>query len=72
MCAGQADFALTQNFFGLNAGQTFIPYNVQHQVDAVAQENDEMYTIQLSNMLNLPDDITFRGVNITIVDSDSK
>ena len=72
MCAGQADFGLTQTFIGLNAGQASVDYYVQHQVDAVAQENDEVYIIQLSNMLNLPAGITFRGVNITIVDSDSK
>ena len=45
---------------------------MQHLVDAVALENDEVYTIQLSNMINLGTGFAFRGVDITIVDSDSK
>ena len=71
MCTGSADFALTQPIFGLPGGATFMVYNVQHQVDAVAQENDEQYSIHLSNMFGF-DDYIIRSINITIVDSDSK
>ena len=71
ICAGYADFALTQTTVGVYGGVTSIEYYVQHQVDGVAQEKDEQYTIQLSNNFGF-DNYTFKSIDIIIVDSDSK
>ncbi len=45
--------------------------SVQHIIDGVAQENDETYSLTLSNRLGFQDYV-FENINVTIIDTDRK
>ncbi len=45
--------------------------SVQHTIDGVAQENDETYSLTLSNRFGFQD-YAFENINVTIIDTDSK
>ncbi len=43
--------------------------SVQHTIDGVAQENDETYSLTLSNNFGFQD-YAFENINVTIIDTD--
>ncbi len=45
--------------------------SVQHTIDGVAQENDETYSLTLSNRFGLQN-YAFENINVTIIDTDRK
>ncbi len=45
--------------------------SVQHTIDGVAQENDETYSLTLSNRSGLQD-YAFENIHVTIIDTDRK
>ena len=70
------DFTVTgtvsgEGQFVLNQGSLFTTVSVQHTIDGIAQEKDENYDIEVSNILNLQD-FTFVGTTGTVIDTDSK
>ncbi len=45
--------------------------SVQHTIDGVAQENNETYSLTLSNRFGFQN-YAFENINVTIIDSDRK
>ncbi len=45
--------------------------SIQHTIDGVAQENDETYSLTLSNRFGFQD-YAFENINVTIIDTDRK
>ncbi len=43
--------------------------SIQHTIDGVAQENDETYSLTLSNSFGFQD-YAFENINVTIIDTD--
>ena len=69
--AGKEDFTLSQQELYMGTGQSFQTISVTHLQDGIAQEQVEQYSLQVSAIEGLTDYI-FRGINISIVDTDSK
>ncbi len=45
--------------------------SIQHTIDGVSQENDETYSLTLSNIFGLQN-YAFENLNVTIIDTDRK
>ncbi len=55
----------------LFSGMAVQMVSVQHTIDGVAQENDETYSLTLSNRFGFQD-YAFENINVTIIDTDRK
>ncbi len=63
--------AVESGRFFINSGSNFTTVSIQHTIDGVGQENNETYSLRVSNNINLQN-YAFVGTDVTIVDTDSK
>ncbi len=67
------------NVNGASNGRLYVVFSgtvvqtvsIQHTIDGVAQENDETYSLTLSNSFGLQN-YAFENINVTIIDTDRK
>ncbi len=55
----------------LFSGTVVQTVSIQHTIDGVAQENNETYSLNLSNRFGLQN-YAFENINVTIIDTDRK
>ncbi len=63
--------ATNENLQVVFSGTMVQTVSVQHTIDGVAQENNETYSLTLSNRSGLQD-YAFENINVTIIDTDRK